>query len=38
MKIPQILINPPAWLAIPMCAALGAAWIGLLILLKEALH
>jgi len=38
MKFPEILVNPPAWLAIPLSAFLGASYIAILILLKNLLH
>jgi hypothetical protein len=38
MKIPEILVNPPAWLAIPLCAFLGASYIAILIVLKNIIH
>ena len=38
MKLPQIIIHPPAWLAVPLCIIGAAAYLGALILLKNLLH
>jgi hypothetical protein len=35
MKIPNIIINPPDWLAVILSAALGAAGITTVIALRE---
>lgn len=35
MKIPQILVNPPDWLAVLICAALGLLWIVAMIVGKN---
>ena len=35
MKIPNILINPPDWLAVLLSAAIGAAGITVIIALRE---
>lgn len=35
MKIPNILINPPDWLAVLLSAAIGAAGITIIIALRE---
>ena len=35
MKIPQILVNPPDWLAVILSAAIGAAGISIIIALRE---
>ena len=38
MKLPQILITPPDWLAVILCIVGAAAYLGALILLKNLLH
>jgi hypothetical protein len=38
MKIPQIIINPPDWLAVILCIVGAAAYLGTLIVLKNLLH
>jgi hypothetical protein len=38
MKIPQILITPPDWLAVILCIVGAAIYLGALILLKNLLH
>jgi len=38
MKIPQILITPPDWLAVILCIVGASAYLGALILLKNLLH
>ena len=38
MKIPQILITPPDWLAVILIVIGAAAYLGALILLKNLLH
>lgn len=38
MKIPQILVNPPDWLAVLISAALGLLYVFLLIVGKNLVH
>jgi hypothetical protein len=38
MKIPQIIINPPDWLAVILSCAFGLLWLGSMIVLKNLLH
>ena len=38
MKIPQILITPPDWLAVILCIVGASAYLGTLIVLKNLLH
>jgi hypothetical protein len=38
MKIPHIISNPPAWLAVIISCALGLLWLGSMIVLKNLLH
>jgi hypothetical protein len=38
MKIPQIILTPPAWLALPMACALGLLWLASMIILKNLIH
>lgn len=38
MKLPQILITPPDWLAVILVLVGSAAYLGALILLKNILH
>jgi hypothetical protein len=38
MKIPQILITPPDWLAVLLSMALGALWLASMIVLKNLIH
>lgn len=38
MKLPQILVNPPDWLAVILCLVGAALYLGALILLKTLLH
>jgi hypothetical protein len=35
MKIPQILVNPPDWLAVLISAALGLLWLVAMIVGKN---
>jgi hypothetical protein len=35
MKIPQIIINPPDWLAVPMASGFGLLFISIIIVLKD---
>lgn len=35
MKIPQIIINPPAWLAVPMASGFGLLFVASIIVLKD---
>lgn len=38
MKLPQILVTPPNWLAVILCIVGAAAYLGTLIVLKNLLH
>jgi hypothetical protein len=38
MKIPHIISNPPAWLAVILCIVGAAAYLGTLIVLKNLIH
>ena len=38
MKFPEILVNPPAWLAVILVILGAAAYLGALIFLKNLLH
>ncbi len=38
MKIPQIISNPPAWLAIIFCLVGASAYLVTLIVLKNLIH
>jgi len=38
MKLPQILVTPPDWLAVILVVLGSAAYLGALILLKNLLH
>jgi len=35
MKIPQIIITPPDWLAVPMASGCGLLFISIIIVLKD---
>lgn len=35
MKLPQIIINPPDWLAVILSALFGLAWLVSVIALKD---
>ena len=38
MKLPNIIKNPPAYIAVPLCLISAALYMGALILLKNLLH
>ena len=38
MKLPEIIKNPPAIIAVPLCIISAALYMGALILLKNLLH
>ena len=38
MKLPQLITDPPLWIAIPLCCIIGACIVPALVILKHIIN